>query len=150
MLIVKVIFVSFCLVFFSTSYAECAAGNKLVFSCTTQKGKLVQVCDSSNTIDYSFGVPYKNPEIYLKVKRNLVTTTQWTGVGSWINYSVEIPNGKTIYSVFWAADRNSEDHEIEAGVNVEVNKKHIATVKCSQEKNIVQNIEGINLKATEY
>jgi hypothetical protein len=98
MLIAKLMFVSLCLsfAFVSNSFAGCDTGSKLVFSCTTQKGKLVQVCDSSNTIDYSFGAPNKNPEISLKVKRNLVTTTQWAGVGSWINYSVEIPNGKTI------------------------------------------------------
>ena len=81
--------------------------------------------------------------------KNSATTTQWAGIGRWISYSVEIPNGNTIYSVFWAMDRLSEEHKIEAGVNVEINKKLAATVKCVGENRIIQNIEGIDLKPTE-
>lgn len=150
MRLVKVIFVISSLAFFSVSHANCDSGSELIFSCTTQKGKVIQVCDSVKTIDYSFGIPSKNPEIALMVKRNLVTTTQWAGVGSWINYSVEIPNANTLYSVFWAANRNSDKHEIEAGVNVIINNKNVATVNCSLEKDITNNIEGINLKPSEF
>ena len=63
-----------------------------------------------------------------------------------MSYSINIPNGNTNYNVFWAADKLTEEHAIEAGVNVEVNKKLVATVKCVGEKNIIQNIEGIELK----
>jgi hypothetical protein len=66
-----------------------------------------------------------------------------------MSYAVSIPNGNTIYNVFWGVDRLSDEHPIEAGVNVEINKKLEATVKCVGEKNIVQNIEGIELKREE-
>lgn len=128
--------------------AACTGGGKTVFSCLTSKGKVIEVCDSGNTIDYSFGKP-NVPEIVVRAPRNEASTFQWKGIGRYLSYSVEIPNGKTVYSVFWGADRLTDEHKIEAGVNVEVNKNLVATVKCVGEKYIVQNIEGIDLKPTE-
>jgi len=129
--------------------AACENGNKTVFSCLTAKGKLIQVCDSDKTIDYSFGKPGLSPEIIVLAPRSAASTFQWQGVGRYLSYTVEVPNGNTTYSVFWGADRLADAHPIEAGVNVEVNKKLIATVKCVGEKHIVQNIEGIDLKPIE-
>lgn len=65
-----------------------------------------------------------------------------------MSYAVDIPNGNTTYNVFWGADRLSENHSIEAGVNVLINEKMAATVKCSG-NNIEQNMEGIDLKPAE-
>ena len=138
--------------FFFVSFnavAACEKGSTTVFSCVTGKGKIIEVCDSKKTIDYSFGKPSEKPDLALKVPRESASTTQWNGMGRWISYSVEIPNGNTVYSVFWGADRLSEKHEIEAGINVEINKKHAATVKCVGENKITQNIEGIDLRPSE-
>ena len=133
----------------SVALADCETGSKTVFSCVTGKGKVIEVCDSVKTIDYSFGKPKSKPEIVVRVPRNEASTTQWQGIGRYESYSVEIPNGKTLYSVFWSADKLSETHAVEAGVNVEVNQNLVATVKCAGEKHITQHIEGLNLKATE-
>lgn len=69
-------------------------------------------------------------------------------MGRYINYSINIPTGNTTYNVFWAADKLSEQQDVEAGVNVIVNNKPAATVKCSG-KNIVNNMEGVELKKSE-
>lgn len=134
--------------FSSSIYAKCEVGSKTIFSCMTTKGKQIEVCDAGKTISYSFGKPQEKPEIVVKVPRNQASTYQWEGVGRYMSYSVNIPNGNTVYSVFWGVDRLSEEHAVEAGVNVETNNKSVATVKCS-EKNIEQNIEGIALKPAE-
>ena len=128
---------------------ECENANKTIFSCLTGKGKLIEVCDSGQTIDYSFGKSKTKPEIVVHAPRDKASTTQWQGIGRYMSFSVEIPNGNTTYSVYWSVDRNSDQHPIEAGVNVEVNKKLTATVNCADENSIVQNIEGINLRPTE-
>ena len=148
-MMLKAIVASFPLILSFNVMAACEKGSETVFSCITGKGKLIEVCDSKKTIDYSFGKPTEKPEIVVRVPRNSATTTQWAGIGRWMSYSVEIPNGNAIYSVFLAADKLSEKHSIEAGVNVEINKKLAATVKCVGEDKIVQNIEGIDLKPTE-
>ena len=129
--------------------AVCEKGSKTVFSCLAAKGKLIQVCDSGKTIDYSFGKPNATPEVVVRAPRSEASTFQWKGVGRYLSYSVEVPNGDTRYSVFWSADRLTDEHKIDAGVIVEVNKKLVATVKCVGEKHIVQNIEGIDLKPIE-
>ena len=132
-----------------TAQAACQSEQQTLFSCMTAKGKLIQLCDQQQTLEYSFGKPSLKPEIVVQVPRSAATTSQWQGVGRWMSYSVEIPNGKTVYSVFWGVDRLSEEHGIEAGVNVEVSGKHAATVKCGENSKIIQNMEGIDLKATE-
>lgn len=126
--------------------AQCNKNEKTVFSCLTGKGKLIEVCDAGKNISYSFGFPHKKPEIVLTVPRNRASTAQWNGIGRYISYAVNIPNGNTNYNVFWSVDKLSDDKSIDAGVNVEVNNKLAATVSCAGEKNIVQNIEGIQLK----
>ena len=135
--------------FSTAAIGTCEKGSKTVFSCLAAKGKLIQVCDSGKTIDYSFGKLNSTPEIVVRAARSEASTFQWPGVGRYISYSVEVPNGNTTYSVFWGAER-SNNASIEAGVHVEINKKHVATVKCiGEEEHIVQNIEGIDLKPIE-
>ena len=85
--------------FFFVSFnavAACEKGSTTVFSCVTGKGKIIEVCDSKKTIDYSFGKPSEKPDLALKVPRESASTTQWNGMGRWISYSVEIPNGNTV------------------------------------------------------
>ena len=132
----------------AAAFAKCDKDVKTVFSCQTAKGKVIEVCDAGKTISYSFGLPTSKPEIVVTVPRAQASTSQWEGVGRYMSYSVNIPNGNGVYSVYWAADRMSDKHGIEAGVNVEINKKQVATVKCIGD-NIVQNIEGIQLKRAE-
>ena len=133
--------------FVSSAYAKCDGGSKTIFSCITAKGKQIEVCDLGKSIEYSFGKPLLKPEIVVKVPRWKSSTHQWDGVGG-MSYTVDIPNGKTIYTVYWEVDQYSEDHNISGGVNVMVNNKYATTVKCLGE-NIEQNIEGIDLKPTE-
>lgn len=125
------------------AHAKCETGSKTVFSCLTGSGKQIEVCDDGKTIGYSFGKPAK-PEIALKVPRSQASTHQWQGIGRYESYTAEIPNGNTVYSVFWSVDKLTEQHAVEAGVNVMVDNNLAATVKCA--KNIVSNLEGIDLK----
>ncbi|WP_417908580.1 hypothetical protein [Candidatus Electronema sp. PJ] len=150
--------ICFIAVFFgaSCSYwadAACGKGSKTVFHCLTDKGKAIELCDSGRTMDYSFGTPGKKTEIALRVPRNKATTYQWKGYGRTHCYSVEIPNGNTTYSIFWHLDTGlvgTEENPESAGVNVEIEKKHVATVKCAEnDLNIIQYLEGIDLEPTE-
>jgi len=130
-----------------TVYADCGK-NKTLFSCPTIKGKKIEVCDSKKTIDYSFGKAQKKPEIVIKIPREKVSTFQWAGIGRYESYTIDIPNGNVTYNVFWSVDRLSEDHPVEAGVNVLTDQNLLTTVNCSGE-DIVNNIQGVNLKAAE-
>ena len=146
-MMLKAILASFALILSCNAMATCKQGSETVFSCTTEKGKLIEVCDAKKTINYSFGKPTAKPEIVVRAPRNSVTTTQWAGMGRWMSYSVNIPNENTVYNVFWAVDRLADEHPIEAGVNVQINKQLVATVQCAGEQHIIQNIDGIKLNA---
>ncbi len=129
------------------AFAKCEAGHKTIFSCTTVKGKLIEVCDAGKSITYSFGSPLTQPEIVLNVPRDKATTYQWAGIGRYLSYSVDIPNVSTTYSVFVSMDRLTDAHAMEAGVNVWEGEKLLASVKCSGKK-IVNNLEGVDLAPT--
>ena len=135
------------LALFTQVALACTGNEKLIFSCTTTKQMYVEVCDARKTISYAFGKKGAKPEMALSVPRVLATTHQWNGMGRYITYAVNIPNGKTIYSVFTSFDK-SDDLSVDAGVNVETNGKRVATVKCKPET-VQHNIEGIDLRAAE-
>jgi hypothetical protein len=126
--------------------ARCEGDSATLFSCLTPKGKQIELCDGGKTIQYSFGKPQIKPEIVVAVPRQRASTSQWQGVGRYMTYSVDVPNGDTIYSVFWSADKIEQ--RIEAGVNVLVKGKVAATVNCS-EKSINGNLEGAKLRPSE-
>ncbi len=127
------------------SYAKCQKDSKTLFSCLTAKGKQIEVCDAGKTISYSFGRPHVKPEIVVTVLREQASTSQWDGAGRYLSYAVDVPNGETVYNVFFSTDRLSNEHSIEAGVNVLIKNNLAATVNCSG-KNITNNLEGVNLK----
>jgi len=119
----------------------CTAGTKTIFSCMTEKGKRIELCDGGGKITYTFGPP-NEPELTLKVDRAVATTNQWEGIGSSMYYSVNLKNGKTNYSVFTNADKNSQ--EFTAGVDVSNSVKSLAVVKCAGDG--LYGVEGIDLK----
>ena len=77
----------------------------------------------------------------LSIPRDKATTFQWKGFGRYINHSVQIPNGNTVYEVFSSADRIEND--ITFGINVSVDGNNIANILCKN--NVINNIEDISL-----
>lgn len=132
-----------------TAFAKCEGGSETLFSCIAQKnGKQIEVCDADATINYSFGKPGKKPELAIAAKRDDVTTWQWNGIGRYMSYTVNIPNGDYLYRVFWGVDRLTDEHEVEAGVHVEKKGDLLATVYCKPDT-VEQNLEGVDLKPEE-
>ncbi len=128
--------------------ALCAGGSSTVFSCTTAKGKQIEVCDSKKTLEYSFGKSDTKPEIVVRVPRAQASTWQWRGVGRWHSYSVDIPNGNTTYNVFWGQDALSPNAPPEAGVNV-LNQDRVVTTVLCEPNGLVQALEGIDLRVND-
>jgi hypothetical protein len=120
---------------------------QLLFSCDTENGKQILLYDAGQTIDYSFGRPNQTPELALNVPRTEASTWQWAGIGRTMTYSIEVPNGNVIYSVYWNFDRLAENRKEEAGVNVSIDQKIVSTVECSS--NIVNKMQGVDLKKRE-
>jgi hypothetical protein len=130
----------------TSSMAHAACNTKEpVFSCTTTKGKYVEVCDADKVIQYSFGKKGEKPEMALSIPRAEATTYQWSGFGRNMTYSVQIPNSGTVYEVFSSTDKMSDEHARTSGINVLVGEKLVASLAC-KDATVVNNIEGISLK----
>lgn len=130
------------------SVSSCGNGGVVLFRCSTVKNKTIELCDAGKSIEYSFGPTNEKPEMFLRVPRSEVRTTQYEGVGRWESYSVDVPNGDTTYSVFWGLDKLSSNHTIEAGVNVEKGGKQVGRVLCAPNTKVLQNLEGVKLKSS--
>ena len=137
------------LVLVTNTYAACG-DSKTVFHCTTTNNKQIEVCDAGKTISYSFGKHSKKPELTISVPRHKATTFQWHGIGRHINYSVSIPNGSYMYSVYTSIDKLEEDEAkgFEAGVMVEKNNQHLVTVIC-RDDTVIDDIQGIDLQPSD-
>lgn len=119
----------------------CGTGETLLFHCTTTNAKLVTLCDAGNTLRYAFGkLDGADPEMNLSIARSAASNSQGAAA-----QTIDLPNGNTTYSVFWGVDRMSDAHEVEAGVLVQANGRHVATVNCKEDT--VQNfMEDVDLK----
>lgn len=138
-----------CLLLSNLAVAACPSGSETLFFCHTKKAnKQIEVCDAGKTISYSFGKKGQKPELAISVPRSQASTFQWQGIGRYISYAVNIPNGDYNYNVFWGVDRLTDEHAVEAGVNVEKKGELLTTVYC-QEKGLINNLEGVKLKAAE-
>lgn len=120
----------------------CASGETLLFHCPTTNAKLITLCDAGSTLRYTFGpMGTGDPEMLLSVPRGDASTSQ--GVAA---QTIDLPNANTVYSVFWGVDRISDTHEVEAGVHVQANGRHVATVLC-QEDRVQSFMEDVDLKS---
>lgn len=137
----------------SAALAECEKGSTVVFSCTTAKAKVIEVCDSGKTIDYSYGGKNSQPEIVIRALRTQASTNQYSGIGRHMANSVAVPNGDTSYSVFSGIDKmfegDKKEPKQEAGVSVTVRQKLVARVMCDTKMPITDNMEGIKLKSSD-
>ena len=129
-------------------HAACAAGGGMLFSCLTGKGKQVELCDEGKTIAYAFGRPDETPELALRVPREQASTSQWDGIGRYESYAVDVPNGDTVYSVFWSRDKLADAPGVEAGVYVLRKGRLIATVQCAPGR-VDSRLQGVRLKPGE-
>jgi len=106
----------------STDATTCTNAERLIFSCSTTNQKEVALCDSDSVLRYSFARRTGESEMNLSVPHSMVSVARTSSMGT-----VRIPTGNTVYSIF---DQTSESGAREAGVNVEINGRHAATVHC--------------------
>lgn len=124
------------------AYADCRTAEKTLFSCLTAKGKRIEVCNFGQTIQYAFGKSKKTPELSISVPLSKVKGMSCYTCGRYISNSVYIPNGNTIYNVFWGGDKLSDTGETEGGVEIIVNGESKARIACASAP-FINNSEGI-------
>ena len=125
----------------TTAMAACPSASSTVFSCTTAKGKQVDICNAGSNLNYSFGKPNK-PELTFSLPKARAYKYLWSGMTSSEWNEVYLPRGNTTYVAYQANHRNHGGEEY--GLNVLINGKQAANIRCSS--NITENISDINLR----
>ena len=124
----------------------CATGGKRVFVCITQTArKLVEVCELPTTISYTFGKPQEKPELSFAVPKAAASGYRWNGTGRYMNNSLNLPNGTTVYRVYSSIERGPSGVS-SAGVEVVINGKPVADVKCDMDTER-SDLESVDVKA---
>ncbi|EJG8587578.1 hypothetical protein NAX55_000823 [Salmonella enterica] len=108
-----------------------ATASKLIFSCTTDKGKTIKVMKSDGQAQYLFY--NENNELEIGVKNDITSMDIRLSEpeGSSIITSVPFKNGKFIYDVFTSTDRLTNEHPSHSGVIVSKENKYLTNVKCN-------------------
>lgn len=125
------------------------AAHAAEFSCDiANKGRSVTLTLSGQTVSYAYGKKGAAPELALTVPISAVELYAWEGFGRTPSYSIGVPNGQYLYTVYTAWDKI--DHTEFAGVNVEKNEKLLTQLQCD-----VSTVDGdlekmvLDLKARE-
>ena len=112
------------------------AANHLIFSCTNNQGKKVEVKEIGKNIQYSFGRP-GNPELVFKNSKTQVA--KQTKENPPLNYHeqwIVLKNGEYIYmprTYIGNPDKNGKI-ATEASVSVKRNDKEISSIICDKRK----------------
>lgn len=77
----------------------CEPGEALVFSCPTDKGKHVEVCQAATTINYAYGKRDQPPELRLSEKNADFVWEHGEGVSAGIADDLLFKNGTTTYLI---------------------------------------------------
>lgn len=131
------------LLFGGNAWAACAA-SAIVFSCATGKEKRIEVCEVGDQFEYSYGRPNTPAEIKVRVDKTQASRLSWRGPTRWRFYSMDFPNGKTVYNVYWGAESETAHAAQEGGVNVLAADTVTATVSCNPTK-IIQSMKAPTL-----
>lgn len=118
--------------------------NAAEFSCQiANKGRVVNLVQKGNTVAYAYGKENATPELALTVPLASAELYAWEGMGRYQNYSIGIPNGQFLYTVYKSFD--SREQVLVHGVVIEKNEKLLADLLCHPDT-VVGDLEGMVLK----
>ena len=99
------------------------------FSCDiANKNRTLTLKQSGNTISYAYGKKNTSPELALTVPVSAVELFSWEGIGRYHNYTIGVPNGQHLYTVYKSID--SREATLTHGVNIEKNGNFLADLVC--------------------
>ena len=105
------------------------AASAAEFACRiANKDRVVSLVQKGNTLSYAYGKEDTMPELAITVPLASAELFAWEGIGRYHNYSIGIPNGQYLYTVYKSFD--SREQVLIYGVVVEKNEKPVADLLC--------------------
>tara|TARA_B100001057_G_scaffold142272_1_gene142002 strand:+ start:975 stop:2204 length:1230 start_codon:yes stop_codon:yes gene_type:complete len=119
--------------FVASAYQCPAAHWTELFQCTFEKGtKIATVCGAQGKARYRFGRKSKLPDLILQSNLKDIYVP-WMGVGRYMSENITFADKDVSYRVYTSLDRLSEDLELQAGIDVIVSNRIVASLTCDIE-----------------
>lgn len=117
----------------------CDRPDQLIFSCTTDNRKSLEVCHVGDEVTYAYGKSLVRPEISLKVNEKLVGTGRGTDP-NWAGKAygfLTIPNGDYTYTVQMHSNLLNKPAKASDGIVIAFKKEQYITQHWCVAKTIV-------------
>ena len=111
----------------------CAPGETLVFSCPTDRGTQIEVCQAKNAIHYTYGKPGLAPELKLSGKNETFVWEHGEGVSAGIGDDLIFRNGATRYLISHVSNFDDRS-EVNAHLTVMQPGKANVSIECVAKK----------------
>lgn len=108
----------------------CEPGEKLVFSCPTDKGKHVEVCQGPTAIHYAYGKPGQPAELKLSENNADFVWEHGEGVGSGVGDDLVFKRAATSYTISHVSSFD-DITDTEAHILVRQPGKEDAFIQCA-------------------
>lgn len=115
------------------SALACAPGDTLVFSCPTDQGKHVEVCQAKAAIHYIYGKPGQAPELKLSEKNSTFVWEHGEGVSAGIADDLIFHNGATRYVISHVSNFDDRS-DVSAHLTVMWPGKDNSYIECVADK----------------
>lgn len=115
------------------SALACGPGETLVFSCPTNRGTQIEVCQAKNAIHYTYGKPGRAPELKLSEKNETLVWEHGEGVSAGIGDDLIFRNGATRYLISHVANFDDRS-EVNAHLTVIQPGKANVSIECVAKK----------------
>lgn len=126
-----------------TASKVCASPQATVFSCSTTKGKQIDVCEVGNQLSYRFGRQGQAAELSFSLAKTQAYKYLWSGMTTSEWNSLYLPRGNTIYQPYYTQNRDGAGAGY--GLKVLVNQKEVADITCRNDT-VIDNIEQVNVR----
>lgn len=115
------------------SALACTAGEALVFSCPTDRGTQIEVCQGKSAIRYTYGKPGLPPELTLSEKNETFVWEHGEGVSAGIGDDLIFRNGATRYLISHVANFDDRSN-VNAHMTVMQPGKANVSIECVAKK----------------
>ncbi len=115
------------------SALPCAPGETLVFSCPTDRGTQIEVCQGKTAIQYNYGKPGQAPEVKLSEKNETFVWEHGEGVSAGIGDDLIFRNGATRYLISHVSNFDDRS-EVNAHLTVIQPGKANVSIECVAKK----------------
>lgn len=130
-------------IFFFILLFSYSAEGRIVFSCTTEQQKILQIESIGNSYVYRFGKPNNLELVFSNTKQEVISQTpSGDGIGNVVWRHMLMKNKQYIYRVFFFYDRRSEWRPTRYGVEVLRGNRSLSVLLCSEKYPILEEFDS--------